>query len=320
MKDQSFSLESPRVAGLTWRALERNDLQAVVDLSRACFLADGGLHFMAEAEEVTNWFFPDEAAAAIGAFDAKGSLAACATVYPFGKTRQSARILGQVRPEYRGRGIGDRLMDWSEEQADRMLDAVGPGERLLQIRTEWLNEAASRLYDAHGFKLANDDLVMRRELDKQLPNSPLPARITLTAWRPELAGLFFEAYQAAFRDRPGFPGMTEREWVQNWTVDNDPFRPDWSFLARAGDEPAGFHMVSANPPHGFTMQVGVVPAWRRRGLSSAMMVESVRLMQAAGLVSSQLNVYTNNPGAIQNYLKLGYVTIGHRARFEKKIA
>ena len=40
-------------------------------------------------------------------------------------------------------------------------------------------------------------------------------------------------------------------------------------------------------------------------------------MQAAGMESIQLAVNVNNPGAIQAYDRLGFATIGHRARFER---
>ncbi len=40
-------------------------------------------------------------------------------------------------------------------------------------------------------------------------------------------------------------------------------------------------------------------------------------MQAAGAESTQLTVNVNNPGAIQAYVKLGFATIGRRARYEQ---
>jgi ribosomal protein S18 acetylase RimI-like enzyme len=43
----------------------------------------------------------------------------------------------------------------------------------------------------------------------------------------------------------------------------------------------------------------------------------MRRMQAAGAASAQLTVHINNPGAIQTYAQLGFVTIGRRALFER---
>jgi ribosomal-protein-alanine N-acetyltransferase len=65
------------------------------------------------------------------------------------------------------------------------------------------------------------------------------------------------------------------------------------------------------------MQIGVIPTQRRRGLGSGLIVETMRRMQAAGAVSVYLVVHVNNPGAIQTYTDLGFVTIGRRARYER---
>jgi mycothiol synthase len=188
----------------------------------------------------------------------------------------------------------------------------------MQITTESLTESAHRLYQAHGFESMSESLVMRRDNDLPLPDCPLPPGVTLTNWQPNLADQFFQAYDAAFRERPGFPGWTTAaEWVDSWT--NDHFRPEWSLLARADNVPLGLLMATSNPPHGFVMQVGVVPTQRRRGLCSALIVETMRRMQAAGAVSTQLTVHVDNPGAIKTYAKLGFATIGRRARYERSV-
>jgi ribosomal protein S18 acetylase RimI-like enzyme len=88
-------------------------------------------------------------------------------------------------------------------------------------------------------------------------------------------------------------------------------------LARAGDVPAGFLTAATNPPYGFVVQIGVIPTQRRRGLGSALMVETMRRMRVAGATATQLTVHVNNPGAIQTYAELGFATVGHRARYER---
>lgn len=96
-----------------------------------------------------------------------------------------------------------------------------------------------------------------------------------------------------------------------------------SLLALAGGEPAGFVIgnidVATDPPGGEVWQVGVVPAHRRRGLASALMVEAMRRMKAAGVLEIHLEVNVNNPGAIQAYEKLGFEVIGRRAKYERAV-
>jgi ribosomal protein S18 acetylase RimI-like enzyme len=187
------------------------------------------------------------------------------------------------------------------------------------VSTESLTEPADRLYQAHGFERVFDELVMRRDLQLPLPVRALPPDVTITSWRPDLAEQFFLAYDAAFHDRPGFPGWSAAEWIARVT-ENDLIL-EWSLLARAGGLPLGFVIgnidLTTDPPGGYVWQIGVIPAQRRRGLASALLVETMRRMQAAGATSTQLTVHINNPGAIQAYARLGFATIGRRARYER---
>ena len=63
----------------------------------------------------------------------------------------------------------------------------------------------------------------------------------------------------------------------------------------------------------------MIPDQRRRGIASALLVESMRRMQAQGAPSAQLAVHVNNPGAIRAYQRLGFTTIGRRARYEREL-
>ena len=47
------------------------------------------------------------------------------------------------------------------------------------------------------------------------------------------------------------------------------------------------------------------------------MAEAMQRMKADGVASTQLTVNANNPGAIQTYTQLGFVTIGRRARYQQ---
>lgn len=309
----------PNLAGLAWRPIGRDNLAALVELAGVCHLVDGGLAFMFDPENLQSRCFPDAPGVAIGAFVPDGRLVAYATVHLDSETdTQQATIVGQVRPAFRNRGIGDYLMRWSKSQAQTLLAGVTANRRVLQVATESLTEPANRLYLAHGFERVFESLVMARDLRLPLPDRALPLDVTLTIWQPNVTEQFFQAYHAAFHERPGFPGWSAAEWIARVT-ENDLI-PEWSLLARAGGVPLGFVIgnvdLTADPAGGFVWQLGVIPAQRRRGLGSALMVETMRRMQAAGAVSAQLTVNVNNPGAIQTYAQLGFARIGRRARYE----
>jgi mycothiol synthase len=117
----------------------------------------------------------------------------------------------------------------------------------------------------------------------------------------------------SFRDRPGFPGVPEMEWIAENESDDD-FRPAWSLVAELpGIENAGFVTASA----GWIVQVGVVPAARGRGLGRALVTDALRRMGADGEPAAWLDVNIDNPGAERLYRRMGFVSRGRRARFRR---
>ena len=290
------------------------------ELADRCLLADGGLSFINDPEHLQNRFFPDTPGAAIGAILPDGRLGACVAIHLAARQASPrATISGLVLPALRGSGIGSYLMDWSQAQARAMFSNSIDHPWTIQIRTESLTEPEDCLYRAYGFTRIFEELVMRRDLDQPLPAAPIPSDLTLSNWQPDLAEKFFQAYELAFRERPGFPGLIADEWISG--VTGDDYVPEWTLLALAGDVPAGFIIgtivLSARPPGGYISQIGVIPAQRRRGLASALMVEAMRRMQSAGIPWTELAVHLNNPGAIQAYQRSGFETIGRRAKYER---
>lgn len=302
----------PPTPGLSWRPLDSADLTAITALSATCLAADGGLPLAATDAFVQPRYLPAAPGTTIGAFDAGGRLVAAAAVQRADTAQEyRANIVGQVHPDYRRRGLGSFLLRWSVAQA-RALLAPCPDDRprVLALTSESLTETAIRLYTQHGFTQQFVEDVMRRDLHTPLPDAPLPPGMTLVPWTPALAGTFFDVYEAAFRERPGYPGWSPEEWVA-WVTDDEDFRPELSFLAYDGARPAGFIVYSDR----YISMVGVQPEWRARGIASALVVEVLRRVQATGGDHVLLDVNVNNPSAARIYAQLGFSMIGRRARF-----
>ena len=62
-----------------------------------------------------------------------------------------------VSKDYRGRGVGDLLLEEAVREAERR------GFKEFHVWTEFENEAAKKIYRKHGF--VNESLVLERELD-----------------------------------------------------------------------------------------------------------------------------------------------------------
>jgi len=319
MTNHPSNLIPPTSLHITWRPLQPADLGAITALTSACLAVDGGLPLAASADFVEGRYLSAPADATIGALDRNGRFVACtAARLAEGPEEYRGLIVGQVHPAYRRRGLGSFLMRWGLVQARKLL-ATCPADRahILCIATESLSEASAELYARYGFTQQFGETVMRRSLARPLPDRLVPHDITIETWTPSLAGQFFEAYQASFRDRPGFPGWSAKEWIE-WVAEDDTFLPELSLLARrnpnegSGDgRPIGFIVCGED----WIVQVGVQPEERGRGIASALVVEALRRFRAAGREHVLLDVNVNNPVAERVYARLGFEAIGQRARF-----
>jgi len=307
MIDHNHIPTPPYLPGFSWRTLQTTDQDSITTLSAACQSVDGGQALIADGLYLRE----EDAGVTIGAFNASGRLIACAAVWPE-QTPQEQRtnIVGQVHPDQRGRGLGAFLLSWSIAQA--LLSArLGDRSRVLRLTTEALTPAAERLYQRFGFTQQFAEDVMRRNLQAALPDAPFPPSVTLAEWTPALAGQFYEAYQASFRERPGFPIWSAAEqWIE-WATGDDSFHPQMSLLARDGEQPVGFIVCD----DAWIVQVGTHPTWRGRGLGAALVVEALRRFKADGAEHVTLDVNVNNPGAARVYARLGFDVVGRRARY-----
>jgi mycothiol synthase len=312
MTNDSTNLIPPTSLHIAWRPLQPADLAAITALTLACLAVDGGLPLAANADFIEGRYLSAPAHATIGAFDRSGRLVAC-TAAQLAEAPEEYRslIVGQVHPAYRRRGLGTFLIRWGMRQARMLLESC-PTDRsqVLCIATESLTEASAELYARYGFTQQFGETVMRRSLSTPLPDRPLPHDITIEIWTPALAEQFFEAYQASFRDRPGFPGWNSKQWIE-WVAGDETFLPELSLLACREGEPIGFIVCCEE----WIVQVGVRPEERGRGIASALVVEALRRFRATDGERVLLDVNINNPTAERVYTRLGFEAIGQRARY-----
>lgn len=225
-------------------------------------------------------------------------------------------LAGAVDPASRGRRLGRELLAWSE-QAGRELLAGETG--VLRVDSFHPPEDATALYAALDFHEAMVELLMRRDLALPFEETPAPALI-FESWEAADHDALFAVYENAFRDRPGFPNWTKENWLEAFTGEDDFFRADLSFLVRLDGEPVGFAIcgVEAGTDAGHIAQLGVHPPHRRKGIGTAILREACARFRASGLAAAQLDVNTNNPGAIAAYEKASFVNIRRYVSYQKQ--
>jgi len=307
---------APSLPGHTWRPLRREDAAALHQLELDCAPFDGGTSIATVAEQKAKL---EEAGDKLTtdtlcAMDSRARLAAAAWVTLDDRLTHEYRAFldGRVHPDYRTRGLGSFIIQWMEMRARQTLSEV-QDDRPAVLRFDFYDrrDDALALLEQHAFRFAFAEDEMWRDLSLAMPVVQLPEGMAVVTWNSHNATLFFDVYQDAFRERPGFPNWSEETWRQAFTG-GAGFRPDLSLLLLQGAEAVAYalshvEVESAEDPVGvgWIVQMGVRPAWRRRGLASALLHEVMRRFQAEGLRWAALEVNIDNYRALRLYQRLG---------------
>jgi mycothiol synthase len=223
-------------------------------------------------------------------------------------------IDGWVRPSHRRRGIGRALLQWSEERA-REAAAANPGSRPHALAS-WPDEqqvGTIALLESEGYGILRYGFMMLRRLAEPIPDAPLPEGLEIRPVRPEDHRRIWDADVDAFRDHWKSPVRTDADfsgWFAEPELDTTLWRVAWD-----GDEVAGsvmsFVFTEENErlgvQRGWLEHVSVRREWRRRGLASALIAESLRGLRDRGLDEAALGVDAENTtGALRLYERLGF--------------
>jgi mycothiol synthase len=174
-----------------------------------------------------------------------------------------------------------------------------------------------------GYCLVRHAFRMEIELQDELPTPEWPDGIGVRTFEPgaddESA---YEATMEAFEHHWGFVREPIEDW-RHWLL-REPFDPSLCFLAVDGDEVAGFCMC---PPHkggqpelAWVDDLGVRPAWRRRGLALALLRHAFREFRRRGFRRAGLGVDgENTTGAVRLYERAGMHVARRWDQYEKPL-
>ncbi len=305
---------------LTWRPLHAGDAGALFTLIEAIEDAEK-VPQRTSREEVGELFvgsWKDPQRDTLGGFDHEGALRAYAYVeIRPGDTRVvRAFLTGGVHPQWRGRGLGRAVLSWLEGRGRQKL--VETGKELPARLAAFVQEGARdqrRLYAAAGFSPIRWYTDMRRDLALPIPSVRPPAGVRIVRWSPELDEATRQAHNTAFGDHWG----SEPQTAESWRHDPHHFAPGWSFVAldAAADEPTvvGYALSGRYEQDwaaqgftcGYTDVLGVVPAWRGRGLAGLLLARTMNAYKRSRMQYACLGVDNANPtGAYGLYERWGY--------------
>jgi mycothiol synthase len=312
--------DAPPVAGLRFRCLAGpGDYAVIARLRAACTLEDGGDELVTE-EDIANFLehpidtdpYRDLILAEVG--EAMVALHWSSLRFVGGQSVSSLR--GYVHPTWRRRGLGRALLAYGERHGRTVVPsgAIGlPG--VWQTMATSLEPGAQALYQGSGYSPFRYAFTMVRDLGAPIPALVLPAGLEIRPARPEHYRAIWEAEREAFQDHWGYTPWPEENFQRFLAFPH--YDPALWRVAWDGDQVAGMVLSYVNAEEnaafsrlrGYAEDIAVRRPWRRKGLASALLADSLRALRDRGLREASLGVDAENPnGALGLYERLGFRT------------
>lgn len=176
---------------------------------------------------------------------------------------------------------------------------------------------SAQLLAACGWTHVRSFFRMAIDLEAPPPRPAWPEDVDARPFRPGDEAAFHAVAVEAFADDPTYEAGPLERWSAD-RLDRSAFDPAFWWLALASGRPAGVAVGYEAGPAGYVELLGVVPAWRRRGLGRAFLLQSFAAFHAEGRTHVSLHVDADNTtGARRLYHDAGMRETHRVDRWEK---
>lgn len=283
---------------MTFRPAVPRDAEAIAELIRAYDRANGG-EIESDADEVRDDWTPPGFDRARDTFVAERGDRLVA--YGFVASRAAEGEVGldaYLDPAVADRALGDELF----ERLERRAADLGAARLVTGLLGKDASGAA--LLAERGWVRTRS--LLRMAIDLTSPPEPVwPEGIEARSFRPGDEAAFHATIVEAFADEPTYHAGPLETWAAE-RLGRATFDPAFWTLAVAGETPVGAAVGFAAGAGGFVELLGVVPAWRRRGLGLALLLRAFVAFHERGRTHVALYVDTDSEtGAPQLYRTAG---------------
>jgi mycothiol synthase len=185
----------------------------------------------------------------------------------------------------------------------------------------WAPDGDRELQDAYeraGFRPFRHSFRMEVDLADEVPEPSWPEGHAVRGFREGEERRVHRAQMDSFADTWGFTEFGFETWA-HWSM-GELFQPEHWFVVESGDDIAAIALCrvpQTEPELGWVDILGVVPAYRRRGLAIALLQHVFRHFAALGLGRVGLSVDAENPtGAVRLYERAGMSVARKYVRYE----
>jgi ribosomal protein S18 acetylase RimI-like enzyme len=225
------------------------------------------------------------------------------------------RPWGGVHPEYRWRGLGRRVLDWTVATAPALSQKAFPGVPVeVHLLAYEGNFGLRMLAEKAGFTAGRWLAQMGRRLSGELPAFTPPGGVSIVTWSPELDEGARHVRNESFVDHWGSIPHTRESW-QGHIVGSGNFLPESTFVAMDGDRAVGVlithtfegYNALAGERRAWIQIIGTLREWRGKGVASALLAHALTAFRAQGFGEVGLGVDADNPtGAVSVYARAGF--------------
>ncbi|MFC7624784.1 GNAT family N-acetyltransferase [Microlunatus sp. GCM10028923] len=225
-----------------------------------------------------------------------------------GDTGPDAVVAFLRPPPEHGRGYGAWWPKPSDPALAKLIDlARRYGVSVLQVTLDDDRPDARERCLAHGFDAAFPLWSMAHDGATWPSTRTLPVPLRLVSWDELAPGAFQRAYEAAYADQR----IVEPHSAETWAgiLAHGALHRDVTAIALdPDDQVAGFVLAFGLDTNADLGPIGTVPAWRRRGISDALLALALDRCRENSLAPITLTVDGASPTGAQNlYLRAGFV-------------
>jgi len=239
--------------------------------------------------------------------------------------------VGFVHPDHRGRGIGRRLLAWTEArrlELARADDEAGAAPDRPRRFTSFNNDGSvggDVLLRAAGYEPFRRFYSMRRPDLTNVSDHPMPPGLEVRPIpnEPDAIRAIVRADNEAFADH--FGSVDDEDVVFAQIVEDPEADPSLWVVAFDGDQVAGAVLNGIHAGHdgvaiGWLDSVFTRRPWRQRGLARALIARSLVLLRERGVSSAALGVDASNPNqALGLYESCGFRRASSTTSYRKDI-
>jgi mycothiol synthase len=246
------------------------------------------------------------------------------------QTGSTIHCWGVVHPQWRRRGIGRRLLEAAYGRAVEYLAELAEGAVYFQCNARDMEEDRRALFRGLGLTPVRYFVNMTRTLNGSLPPVQVPAGILLRTFDPENdAQTVWRVDDAAFRDHWGYTEGRLEEFL-HW-MEKPHMRPDLWLLAEEGESGrvVGLGLNIIDPDwiaqtgrrEGYVDTLAVLREHRHKGLGTALLAQSLHVLQKAGMEAAHLHADAENlTGAVRLYKRAGFRVRKTSIAYQKEVS